>query len=539
MPPSPAVAAFGSPVFRRFWFATLLSNFGTLIQTVGAGWMMTTLTDSRDMVALVQTSSTLPVMLFSLLSGALADSVDRRRLMLGAQVFMLATAVVLAGLAFAGLLTPWLLLLLTFLLGTGNAVHIASWQASVGDIVPREQIHSAVLMNSIGFNMMRSVGPAIGGAIVAAFGAAVAFVLNALSYVALIAALSVWKRPPTDRHLPREPIGAAISAGLRYVAMSPNILVVLARAFLFGLSAVIVVALLPIVARETLEGTPVTYGILLGCFGLGAIGTAVLNQRLSRGRSNEAMVRIACLAFATCCLILAGSRTLALSCVGLLLAGASWVMALSLFNVTVQLSTPRWVVGRAMSLYQAATFGGMSLGAWVWGLLAEAYGTPAALLLAAATLAATAAAGLWLRVPQPPDLDLDPLGRFSEPELRLDLRQRSGPIMVMVDYRIAQEAVPEFLSLMAARRRIRIRDGARHWALLRDLENPETWTESYHVATWVEYVRHNERRTKSDAEITERLRALHRGPGLPVVHRMIERQTVPRHDDTPVKYPEH
>jgi hypothetical protein len=213
-------------------------------------------------------------------------------------------------------------------------------------------------------------------------------------------------------------------------------------------------------------------------------------------------------------------------------------MALSLFNVTVQLSTPRWVVGRAMSLYQASTFGGMALGAWLWGLVAEAQGTGNALLVVAAALLASAAAGVWLRMPQPPELDLDPLGRFSEPELRLDLRQRSGPIMVMVDYSIAQEDVPEFLSLMAARRRIRIRDGARAWALLRDLENPETWTESYHVATWVEYVRHNERRTKSDADVTDRLRAIHRGPASPVVHRMIERQTVPSHDDTPLKYPE-
>lgn len=533
----PALAALKSGTFRGFWTANMLSNLGTLIQTVGAGWLMTSLTASRDMVALVQSSATLPILLFSLLAGALADSMDRRRVMLGAQIAMFATASCLALLAWAGLVTPWLLLLFTFLLGSGMALHIASWQASLGDILPRETLHSAILLNSIGFNLMRSVGPAIGGAIVALAGAPFAFAANAASYLLLILALLRWPGKRPDRALPRETIGRAISAGLGYVAMSPHIGVVLLRAFTFGLSASAVLALLPLVAREVLGGTPLTYGLLLGCFGVGAIGGALGSSRLGRHFRNEGIVRLAFLGFACCCLALASGLGLAVSGLGLLLAGASWVSALSLFNVSIQLSTPRWVVGRALSSYQAANFGGMAIGGWIWGSVAEAWDTQGALAWAAAALCTAALVGLRLPVPQPSTANLDPLNRFSEPEVELDLRQRSGPLVVMVDYRIAQADVPEFLSLMAGRRRVRIRDGARRWALLRDLEQPELWTESYHVPTWVDYLRHNQRRTQADADLSDRLRALHRGPDAPQVHRMIERQTVPRHDDMPLKHP--
>ena len=529
------LSSFRSKTFATFWAASLISNLGTLIQTVGAGWMMTQLTSSRDMVALVQSSATLPIMLFSLVAGALADSIDRRRLMLTAQGLMLSVSILLAALAFAGLLTPWLLLGFTFLLGCGTALYNPSWQASIGDIVPREDVHSAVLLNSVGFNMMRSVGPAIGGAIVAAAGAAMAFAVNAVSYVALIGALAIWRPNLPAPRLPRENLGHAITAGVRYVSMSPTILVVLARGFLFGVSAVVIVALLPLVAREQLQGTALSYGILLGAFGLGAIAGALGNGRVTAHFDNEAIVRVAFLGFAGGCAILSVADALWMGCIALLIAGACWVLALSLFNVSVQLSTPRWVVGRALAFYQAATFGGMTLGSWIWGEVAEAHGLRTALLGAALALAVGAAAGLKLRLPDFSDRDLGPLGSFTEPELRIDIRPRSGPIMVMVDYQVDQSDVPAFLGLMAQRRRIRIRDGARQWALLRDLENPDVWTESYHVPTWVEYVRHNERRTRADAEVTDQLRALHRGAGTPRVHRMIERQTVPLTDDMPLK----
>ncbi len=534
----PTLALFRHPVFRALWIATLVSNLGGLIQGVGAGWLMATISPSQDMVALVQASTTLPVMIFSLASGALADNFDRRRIMLAAQLFMLAVSLLLAFAAFAGLITPWLLLCFTFLIGCGTALHNPSWQASVGDIVPREDVPAAISLNSMSFNLMRSIGPAFGGAIVAVAGAAVAFAFNAVSYLALIGAIWFWKPEPRPSGLPREHFGSAVMAGLRYVSMSPNLIKVMFRGFLFGTFAISVLALLPVITRDMLNGDAFSYGVLLGCFGLGAIGGALANGRVREVLANETIVRFAFAGFAACLGVLAVSRSIWLDCLVLLPAGACWVMALSLFNVTVQLSTPRWVVGRALALYQTATFGGMALGSWIWGVISEGQGPEVALVLSSFAMLIGLAVGF--RQPLPPfnDLNLDPLNRFSEPELSLDIRSRSGPIMIMVDYQIAQEDVPAFLAAMTDRRRIRLRDGAQQWALLRDLETPDIWTETYHVPTWVEYIRHNQRRTQADAEVTERLLALHRGSEKPRVHRMIERQTVPRQDDMPLK-PQH
>jgi MFS family permease len=527
--------AFNNLDFRRLWATTLLSNLGALIQGVGASWMMVIIAQSDDMVALVQAATTLPIMIFSLAAGALADNFDRRRLMLVAQGSMMAASVALAILAIAGQITPWLLLAFTFLLGCGTALHNPSWQSSIGDIVPREDIPAAVTLNSMAFNLVRSVGPAIGGLMVAAGGAATAFAFNAVSYVPLILALLRWKRDPVKSSLPRESFGSAIWAGLRYVSMSPSLLKVISRGLIFGFGAIAVLALLPLVARDFVGGGAITYGLLLGSFGAGAIIGALMNAPVREAFSNETIVRAAFLGFALSAVVVAWSRQTWLSCLGLLPAGTCWVLTLSLLNVTVQLSTPRWVVGRALSLYQTATFGGMALGSWLWGYLAATHDTPTALVSSGAVLVAGAAAGLRFALPEFGALNLDPLNRFKEPALRLDLRPRSGPIMIMVDYEIAQEDVPAFLKAMTERRRVRIRDGAQQWALLRDLENPNIWAETYHVPTWVEYLRHNHRRTQADAEISEKLLALHRGGNRPRVRRMIERQTVPLHDDTPIK----
>lgn len=525
------LAPFRHQTFRTIWIASLASNFGSLIQAVGAAWMMTSITDSEDMVALVQASTALPIMLFSLIAGALADNVNRRTLMLTAQFFMLVVSLTLTLFAYLDLLTPWLLLAFTFLLGCGVALNNPAWQASVGDMVPREVLPAAVTINSVGFNITRSVGPAIGGAIVAAAGAAAAFAVNSMSYFALIYALIRWKPEGRDNALPRETLMRALSAGLGYVLMSPNILNVLFRGLIFGLSASAVLALLPIVARDLVSGGPLTYGIMLGAFGVGAITGAMGNSRLREKLSSESIVRLSFLGFAASAAIIAMSSSTLLTAVVLLVPGACWVLALSLFNTTVQLSTPRWVVARALSFYQTATFGGIAGGSWVWGILSDTFGVSIALTLSSLVMLLGALVGMRLPLPQFSDANLDPLNRFNVPMLSLDLQPRSGPIVSLVDYTIADEDVPEFLALMSQRRRIRIRDGARQWALMRDLEHPEIWTETYHTATWADYVRHNQRRTQADAEVWDAIRTLHRGEEGPRVHRLIERQTIPPSDD--------
>ena len=520
-----SLAPFRYPTFRAIWLASLASNFGGLVQGVGAAWMMTQITTSANMVALVQASTTLPIMVFSLLAGAIADNFNRRRVMLIAQVFMLGVSATLSVAAWYGVLTPWLLLGFTFLVGCGTALHNPSWQASVGDIVPREDLPAAVALNSVGFNLTRSVGPAVGGVIVAAAGAAAAFAVNSLSYLALIVVLRRWRPTIPPSPLPRETLGSAMGAGLRYVAMSPNIGKVVLRSLLFGLTSVAVLALLPLVARHLVQGGPLVYGILLGAFGIGAIGGAFLAGRLRLALSSEGIVRVAFAAFAACSAIVALSPMAWLTGLGMLAGGAAWVLALSLFNVTVQLSTPRWVVGRALSLYQTAAFGGMALGSWLWGSVAEAYGLAPALLAAAIAMLAAGAVGLLLPLPARTELNLDPLDLWKEPQVGIDIQPRSGPIAISIEYLIDEPDVHDFLDAMAERHRIRLRDGARQWTLMRDLEDPRLWIESYQTPTWLAYVRHNMRRTKADAASTERIRALHRGPDLPHVHRRILRPT--------------
>jgi MFS family permease len=519
--PSP----FSIPVFRSVWIANMVANFGTLIQLVGASWLMTSLTDSPTLIALVQASTMLPVMFFALLAGAVADNIDRRRVMLCAQGFMLVISALLAVCAWQDLLTPWLLLGFTFLIGIGTAFNGPAWQASVGEMVPRPALPAAVALNSMGFNLARSLGPAIGGVIVAAAGAATAFLANAVSYIGLIVVLARWQPDLPPRLLPRERIGHAMDAGIRYVAMSPHLRIVMLRALIFGLSASAVPALMPLVARDHISGGALTYGMLLGAFGLGAVAGALGSGRLRARGSTETIIRIATGATVLGTLISAVSYILPITIIAMMLAGAGWVLALSTFNVTVQLASPRWVVGRALASYQMVSSGGIALGSWLFGGLSGAYGVDVALIAAGAIQAAGALAGLWRQLPEVGAINLDPLSRWTEPATAVPIEPRSGPIVITIEYRIAAGNIKSFLIEMAERRRIRIRDGARHWALLRDLGEPELWIERYHVATWLEYVRHNHRRTFADAASSERIGALHIGPDAPRVHRMIERQT--------------
>ncbi|MEJ1161326.1 MFS transporter [Prosthecomicrobium sp. N25] len=517
----------GSPfrhrIFLAVWIASLASNLGGLIQSVGAAWLMTSLGASADLIALVQASNTLPIMLFSLVAGAIADNFDRRKLMLSAQLFMFVVSVSLAVSTWLGVINPWLLLAFTFLVGCGTAFNGPAWQSLVGEMVPREELPQAITLNSMGFNIARSVGPALGGLIVASVGAFAAFATNAVSYVGLVSVLARWKPPARPRTLPPERLWPAMAAGIRYVAMSPGLWTVLLRGACFGFAAGSVQALMPLVARDLVGGGPLTFGILLGGFGAGAVGGAFLSRRLRQAWSLETLTRVAFLSFAVSAGVSGLSRSTPLTTLAMALGGASWVLALSSFNATVQLSSPRWVLGRALALYQMATFGGMALGSWVWGAAAEAYGTADALLFSAVALAAGAALGLRFPLPEIDGVDLEPLNRWREPSIQVDVRPQTGPVVITIEYVIRPEDVGRFLAVMAERRRIRRRDGARHWSLLRDLENDRVWIERYQTPTWVEYVRHNQRMTKSDAAVSDEIRRLHQGDR-PRVRRTIERQ---------------
>lgn len=523
--PQSALSPFRHGIFRDVWIANLGSQFGGLIQAVGASWMMLSISGSAEMVTLVQASTTLPIVMFALVAGAFADGFDRRGIMIAAQVFMLAVSMALATCAYLGLITPWMLLLFTFLIGCGAAFNGPAWQASVAEMVPRKDLPSAVALNSMGFNIARSVGPAVGGLIVAAAGAAAAFAVNTVTYIGIIAVLARWRHVPEQRVLPRERLGTAIMAGIRYVAMSPYIKFTLLRGLVFGAGASALIALMPLIANDLIGGDSVTYGLLLGAFGIGAVGGALSAHRLRQTLSNETVVRLAMSAFAFAAAATAYSSWLPLTMAAQLLSGAGWVLALATFNVTVQTSAPRWVVGRALSLYQMVIFAGMAGGSWLWGVVTGQLGITPALLISGLVLLGCVALGWRFAQPQTEELKLDLLKRWKEPEIALEIEQRSGPVVVTIEYRIREEDVLEFLAAMADRKRIRRRDGARHWSLLRDLSEPDLWIERYHSPTWLDYVRQNQRVTEDDAVVWDRIHSLHRGPDKPRVRRMIERQT--------------
>jgi quinol monooxygenase YgiN len=378
----------------------------------------------------------------------------------------------------------------------------------------------------MGFNLARSVGPAMGGMIVAAAGAAAAFAVNAFSYIGLLIVLFRWKPDRPKQTLPREGLLAAMAGGVRYAFLSPRVTAVLLRAVVFGVGASAVQALMPLVAREG-GGGPVIFGLLLGAFGVGAVGGALFIGKLRAKFETETIVRVAGLTFAVAAATIGYSPWLALTLPALLIAGAGWVLVLSTFNVTVQMSVPRWVVARALALYQMAAFGGMAGGSWLWGSLAQSQGLDTALGLSSGVLLLAVVIGLRVPLPSTANLNMDLLRRWTEPQTQIPIEPRSGPVVVSIAYRIREEDIDAFLAVMDERRRVRRRDGARQWRLLRDLAEPDTWVEKYQTATWLDYVRHNQRITQADADISRRIYALHQGPDKPVVHRMIERTTAP------------
>jgi MFS family permease len=523
---SPTLAPFHSRIFALIWTASLISNFGSLIQAVGASWMMTSIAPSADMVALVQASTTLPIMLLSLVSGATADIWDRRLLMLIAQGLMLAVAVVLTVTAFLGLITPWILLSLTFLLGCGTALYGPAWQSSVGEQVPRASLASAVSLNSLAFNIARTTGPAIGGIIVARAGPPAAFLVNSLSYLGLIIVLVLWRRPRPAPFLPPENMFMAMGAGVRYARLSPDIRTVLIRGGAFGILGSSIWALMPLIARDLIGGGAVTYGVLLGAFGGGAVLGALSSTSLRKRYTNEVIVRSSTAGFGIASIVTAVSSWHALSMAALMLGGACWVLALSTFNVTVQTSSPRWVVGRTVAIYQMVTFGGLSIGSWLSGVVAHQFGLVICLASSGALLAVSAALGRKLPLRQPEGLNLDPSRTWSsENRAQLDRLIDTGPVVVTVEYRIAVEDAEAFRLAMRELRRIRRRDGAKRWSLMQDMAAPDIWIERYHSPNWVEHLRRHHRFTVSDREIERKVLDFHQGEAAPHIRHLIERRT--------------
>src|SRR5712672_2686727 len=510
-------------VFRRIWLASLLSNLGILIQGVGAAWAMTQMTSSADKVALVQTALMLPVMLISMPAGAIADMHDRRIVALVSLSIALSGSTMLTGLAWLGLVTPNILLAFCFVVGCGMALFGPAWQSSVSEQVPAETLPAAVALNGISYNIARSFGPAIGGIVVATAGAVAAFAVNAVLYLPLMIVLFLWNRTNEPSRLPREKLNRAIVSGVRYIANSPSIRIVLTRTLVTGLLGGSVSALMPLVARDLLNGGAQTYGIMLGAFGMGAVIGALNITEVRKRMSGEAAVRACAISMAGAIAAVGLSTSPVLTAAALVLAGGVWMLAVALFNIGVQLSAPRWVAGRSLAAFQASIAGGIAVGSWGWGHLTDSAGVETALLVSAGLMLVSPLLGLWLRMPPIGARNEAAAEVLADPEVRLSLTGRSGPLVVEIEYRVAQDNARLFHNVMQEVQLSRQRNGAYGWSIARDIADPELWTERYHCPTWLDYLRQRNRSTQSERALHQRAMDFHLGPDPVRVRRMLER----------------
>jgi MFS family permease len=517
------MAPLGYSVFRRIWLASLLSNLGILIQGVGAAWAMTQMASSADKVALVQTALMLPIMLISMPAGAIADMHDRRVVAMVSLLIALVGATILTTLAWLDLVTPNILLALCFVVGSGMALFGPAWQSSVSEQVPAETLPAAVALNGISYNIARSFGPAIGGIVVATAGAVAAFALNALFYLPLLVVLFLWDRVSEPSRLPRERLSRAIVSGMRYINHSPSIKIVLTRTLVTGIIGGSVSALMPLVARDLLHGGAQTYGIMLGAFGMGAVLGALNISEVRKRMSGEAAVRTCAISMAAAIAAVAISKQPVVTAAALVLAGAVWMLAVALFNIGVQLSAPRWVAGRSLAAFQAAIAGGIAIGSWGWGRLTDVAGVETALLVSAGLMLLSPLLGLWLRMPPIGARNESPAEMLADPEVRLSLTPRSGPLVVEIEYRVAQDNARAFHNVMQEVQLSRQRNGAYGWSIARDIADPELWTERYHCPTWLDYLRQRNRATRSERELHLEAMAFHLGPDPIRVRRMLER----------------
>ena len=522
-------------VFQRIWTASLLSNLGLLIMGVGAAWAMTQMTSSANMVALVQTALMLPVALVSTPAGAIADMFDRRIVGLVALSIALAGSITLSVLAWLGVMTPVLLLVSCFVIGSGMALFGPAWQASVSEQVPPEALASAVALNGISYNIARSFGPAIGGVIVATAGGVAAFATNAILYLPLLIVLFLWRRVKEPSRLPPERMARAVISGVRYIANSPPIRIVLGRTLVTGLAGGSVPALMPLVARDLLSGGAQTYGIMLGAFGMGAVIGALNISTLRARLGGEASIRLCAMVMGGCIAVVAVSRWPALTGCALLLAGAAWTASVTLFNVGVQLSAPRWVAGRALAAFQAAISGGIALGSWGWGNVSNAVGVEGALLISGTALLISPILGLWMRMPPVGGRNEQAIDVLADPEMRLPLTARSGPIVIEIEYRVDPARARLFYAVMQHIQLSRQRNGAYGWSIARDIADPELWTERYHCPTWHDYLRQRNRSTQTERALHARAIDFHMGPESIRIRRMLERPigSVRWKDETP------
>jgi predicted MFS family arabinose efflux permease len=490
---------FRHTAFTVLWAATVVANIGTWMYNAGSAWLMTTLNADPFIVSLVQVATSLPMFLFALPAGALADIVDKRRFLIAVEGVTTVLSAVIAAFVWLDLVTPAILLLFTFLLGAGAALTAPPWQSVVPQLVPKRDLTPAVAANSVGINISRAVGPAFAGIIIAAFGIAAPFWLNAVSNLGIIGALLWWRSPQNaTTQLPAERFFSAIRTGFRYARHNRHLRATLARAVAFFLFASAYWALLPLVARNQISGGPELYGILLGAIGAGAVGGAFALPWFNRRLGPDRLVAIGTFGTAVTLVLFGFAREPAIALVASIIAGVSWIAVLASLNVSAQVALPDWVRGRGLAMFVTVFFGTITGGSAMWGQVASTLSLPDAHFIAAAgALVAIPITWRW-KLQTGTAIDLTPSMHWPTPVIALEVEPDRGPVLVTVEYRIDPYNREAFLRALEKLAHERRRDGAYAWGVFEDAGDEGRFLETFLVESWLEHLRQHERVTNAD-----------------------------------------
>ena len=510
--PKGAWSALRRPLFRALWISDVVSSIGTWMHDSAAAWLMTLLAPSPLMVSLVQAATTLPLFLLALPGGALADILDRRRILLATQVWLFLMAAMLGVLTVTGMIQPWMLLVITLAIGAGSAVDIPAWQAMIPEVVPRDELPASVGLGTVAINVARAVGPAIAGVIIVAGGPGPVFLINAASVLGVFFVLWRWRRETHRATLPAERMASAVRAGIRYVRYTPALRAVIVRTAAFVLFASALWALLPLVAKTSLGRGPVAYGALVGCLGLGGLLGAAVLPGWRRRQSTDAITAVATVVFAVGCLALAWVTHFGMLLGAMLVAGIGWMIVLSSLILAAQRGAAEWVRGRALAVSTLTLFGSFAVGALLWGVVANQAGITFALTAAGVGLLV----GLGLipryRLAAAESMNLDPARIWDDPVVAEALAAEAGPVLVTVEYTLeASQRATFAAALRRLVRPIRRRDGAVFWELFVDAANPHRCVECYLVESWAEHLRQHGRTTQADREVEDALRTFYTG----------------------------
>jgi len=507
--------------FRRFYFGSIGAALGYTMQATVAAWLMATLTPSALMVALVQTASTAPALLFGLLAGALADIVDRRKVIAATQIVLFAATLVLGAATLLDLIGPAALLALTFVIGTGFTLYMPAQQASVNDLVPRGDVPRAVALGAVAFNVARAVGPALAGAIAAWLGSGSALLASALFFLVMIVAVRGWKSPgPAIPGVP-ETLRSGIQSGLRFTRHSPPMRALIIRNVSFTVCASALWALLPVIARDQLGLGAGGFGLLSASFGAGAVVGALSIPRHLQRMSLNAVVNGGVLLWAAATVVIAATGFTVIALAGAFAAGAAWVTVLASLSAGTQTAAPAWVRARAVSMTLIAVQASLALGSAVWGWLASVAGTRIALGASAGVMVVLLVLNRRVRVRMGDEADVTPGVQLSDLAIAVEPLPDDGPVLIQLEYRIDPPNREPFLRAIHSIEPTRRRNGASDWRVFRDLGEDGRFVERFIITSWAEYVRLRTRMTMTDRQIQNRVEQLQR-PGIPVrVSRLI------------------